>query len=175
MVGLNIRVYQLDDAERMHEAAVESARDMFPWMPWCHEHYSLDEARKWVETQVELTKKKASFEFVALDENNRFLAGCGLNNINRENRFANIGYGVRSSAAGRGIAPAVVRFVADFAFRETTLNRLEIVCAVDNVRSRSVAEKAGAQFEGVLRNRIMLASGPSDAAMQSLIRPKVHP
>jgi RimJ/RimL family protein N-acetyltransferase len=49
--------------------------------------------------------------------------------------------------------------------------RLEIVCAVGNVRSQRVAEKVGALKEGVLRNRLLLPSGPSDAVMFSLVRP----
>jgi RimJ/RimL family protein N-acetyltransferase len=73
---------------------------------------------------------------------------------------------------GRGVAPAAVRLVAEHAFRETDLVRLEIVCAVGNVRSQRVAEKAGAVREGVLRNRLLLPSGPSDAVMFSLVRPQ---
>jgi RimJ/RimL family protein N-acetyltransferase len=87
------------------------------------------------------------------------------------NRFANLGYWVRSSAAGRGVAPAAVRQVAAYAFRETDLNRLEIVIAVGNSRSQRVAEKVGATREGVLRSRLVLPSGPSDAVMYSLVRP----
>jgi RimJ/RimL family protein N-acetyltransferase len=62
--------------------------------------------------------------------------------------------------------------VAEHAFQETDLMRLEIVCAVGNVRSQRVAEKVGALREGVLRNRLLLPSGPSDAVMFSLVRPQ---
>jgi hypothetical protein len=34
-----------------------------------------------------------------------------------------------------------------------------------------VAEKVGATREGVLRSRVLLPSGPSDAVMYSLVRP----
>ena len=95
---------------------------------------------------------------------------AGINQINKANRLANLGYWVRTSAMGCGVAPAAVRFVKDFAFRETDLNRLEIVCAVANTRSRRVAEKVGAVREGVLRSRLMLPTGPSDAIMFSLLR-----
>jgi RimJ/RimL family protein N-acetyltransferase len=61
------------------------------------------------------------------------------------------------------------RLVAEYAFRETDLIRLEIVCAVANTRSQRVAEKVGAVREGMLRSR-RLSSGPSDAAMYSLVR-----
>ena len=47
----------------------------------------------------------------------------------------------------------------------------EIVIAVGNRRSQRVAEKVGALREGVLRSRLVLPSGPSDAVMYSLVRP----
>jgi len=45
------------------------------------------------------------------------------------------------------------------------------VIAVGNSRSQRVAEKIGATREGVLRSRLVLPSGPSDAVMYSLVRP----
>ena len=85
-------------------------------------------------------------------------------------RFANLGYWVRSSAAGRGVAPAAVRLLADWAFRETDLLRLEIVAAVGNRRSQRVAEKAGAIREGVLRDRLLLHGQPHDVVIYAILR-----
>ena len=167
-----IRLYEHKDAGQMHIAAIESVPEVFPWMAWCHEGYSLDDAQQWVDTQVDLAKKGLAFEFAIFDENDRFLGGCGINQINKDNRFANLGYWIRSSAMGRGVAPNAVRFVSDYAFREIKLNRLEIVCAVGNIRSQRVAEKVGATREAVLRSRLMLSSGPSDVVMYSLLRPE---
>jgi ribosomal-protein-serine acetyltransferase len=167
--ALTIRLYQQGDAEPMFAAVHESVADVFPWMSWCHSQYSMDDARKWVTTQQELAEQGRAYEFAIWNEN-QYLGGCGINQISQANRFANLGYWVRSSATGRGVAPAAVRLVASHAFQETDLIRLEIVCAVGNVRSQRVAEKVGALREGVLRNRVLLPSGPSDAVMFSLVR-----
>jgi ribosomal-protein-serine acetyltransferase len=164
-----IRLYQQGDAEHMHAAVRESVAEVSPWMGWCHPRYSIDEARKWVTAQEELARQGLAYEF-ALWSEGRYLGGCGINQISKANRFANLGYWVRSSAMGRGVAPAAVRLVAAHAFQETDLLRLEIVCAVGNVRSQRVAEKVGAVREGVLGNRLFLPSGPSDAVMFSLLR-----
>ena len=167
-----IRLYQQRDAEDMHAAALESVAEVYPWMAWCHEHYSLDEAREWIAVQEELANQGMAYEFAILDEADRFLGGCGINQISKANRFANLGYWVRTSSMGRGVAPAAARLVAEYAFRETDLIRLEIVCAVANTRSQRVAEKIGAVREGILRSRLVLPTGVSDAAMYSLVRPK---
>jgi RimJ/RimL family protein N-acetyltransferase len=140
-------------------------------MAWCHERYSVAEAREWVAVQEDLAKQSVAYEFAIFDEGG-FLGGCGINQINKANRFANLGYWVRTSAMGRGVAPAAVHLVTEYAFRETDLIRLEIVCAARNTRSQRVAEKVGALREGVLRNRLLLPTGPSDAVMYSLLRPE---
>jgi len=170
-VTCRIRLYQDGDVEPMHAAAVESVPEMSRWLQWCHPRYSLEEARRWVAEQQRLAEEGLAYAFAVFGESGRFLGGCGINQINNANRFANLGYWVRSSETGRGVAAAAARLVADFAFRKTNLIRLEIVCAVDNVRSQRVAEKLEAVREGTLRSRLLLPNGPSDAIIYSLVRP----
>jgi RimJ/RimL family protein N-acetyltransferase len=85
-------------------------------------------------------------------------------------RCANLGYWVRSSATGQGVAPVAVRLLANWAFRETEILRLEILAAVGNRRSQRVALKAGAVREGVLRDRLFLRDEPQDAIVFSIVR-----
>ena len=47
-MGILIRRYQQDDADRLLEAAEESVEQVFPWMPWCHRGYSIAESRAWI-------------------------------------------------------------------------------------------------------------------------------
>ena len=72
--------------------------------------------------------------------------------------------------AGHGVAVCAVGLPADYAFQETDLVRLEILCAFANVRSQRVAEKVGAVREGVLRDRLLLHDTPHDAVMFSIVR-----
>src|SRR5438876_1019870 len=63
---------------------------------------------------------------------------------------ANVGYWVRTSQTGQGIATAAVRLIAWFGFEDLGLLRLELLIAADNPASRRIAEKVGATFERVL-------------------------
>jgi RimJ/RimL family protein N-acetyltransferase len=107
---------------------------------------------------------------VIFEDGNRMVGGCGLNALNPGHRFANLGYWIRTSAAGRGYAARAVRALAAWAFANTQLERLEIVAAVGNIRSQRAAEKAGAHREGILRARLMVHGQPSDAVMYSIVR-----
>jgi ribosomal-protein-serine acetyltransferase len=165
-----LRPYRPDDADALYAAARESIDEVYPWLPWCHPEYTIDEARAWIEWTAQARTEGIEYPFAIVDRDDRYLGGCGLNMINRIHLFANLGYWVRSSATGRGVAPAAVRRTAEFAFAETDLVRLEIVCAVGNTRSQRVAERAGATREGVLRHRLLVHGEPTDAVMYAITR-----
>jgi RimJ/RimL family protein N-acetyltransferase len=165
-----IRFYEPGDAHALFEAACESIADVYPWLPWCHPGYALDEAEEWTGKQAALRQRGEEFNFVVTDAAGRFLGGCGLNQLHALHRSANLGYWVRSSAMGRGAAPAAVRALARWAFESTALERLEILAAASNLRSQRVAEKAGALREGVLRRRLRLHGVSHDAVVYSLVR-----
>jgi RimJ/RimL family protein N-acetyltransferase len=172
VTDIEIRFYQESDAPALFEAARESVADVHPWLPWCHPDYALRESEAWIASHAEGRASGTHYEFAITDGEGSLLGGCGLNQIHPLHRFANLGYWVRSSAAGRGVAPAAVRLLADWAFRETDLLRLEIVAAVDNRRSQRVAEKAGAIREGLLRNRLLLHGQPHDVVIYAILRPR---
>ena len=166
---ISIRFYEPADAPRLVEAARESTLEVFPWMSWCHPAYSLEESEAWITAQIEARKARSAFEF-AVYEGERFLGGCGLNQIDTEHRTANLGYWVRTSAAGCGVAPAAVRLLSTWGFANTALQRLEIVAAVGNTRSQRVAEKSGARREGIFPSRLYLHDRAHDAVVYSFVR-----
>jgi RimJ/RimL family protein N-acetyltransferase len=139
-------------------------------MPWCHPEYSIMESRSWLDVQVPAFEAGTAFEFAIVSTRGHYLGGCGLNQIDKANNRANLGYWVRSTAARRGAATAAVRSIRKWAFENTNLVRLEIVVATGNAASHRVAEKAGAVREGVLRRRLLLHGVAHDATMFSFTR-----
>lgn len=174
-MDVSIRRYEPDDATRLFEAARESTADVFPWLPWCHPEYRIEESQEWIESQVEAYRKGTEFNFAVVSEDSRFLGGCGLNRLDPAHRTANLGYWVRTSASGGGVAPRAVRALAEWAFSNTDLERLEILTAVGNRRSQRVAEKAGAHREGIARSRLLLHGRFHDAVLYSIIRSSHRP
>jgi ribosomal-protein-serine acetyltransferase len=170
MTSIQIRPYCLDDAQPVVDAVLESLAQMQPWMPWCHPTYSVIDSRSWLEAQVPAFAAGTAFEFAIESADGKFLGGCGLNQIDTINRRANLGYWVRSSATGQGVATGAVRALRDWAFAVTDLVRLEIVVAVGNAASHRVAEKVGAVREGTLIRRLVFHGALRDATMFALTR-----
>jgi len=167
----HVRAYRADDSLPLFEAVRESVGEAFRWLPWCHPGYSMADADEWVRTRGPLAAEGREYSFAIVGEDGRFLGGCGVNQVNRDHRFGNLGYWVRTSATRQGVATEAVRQVAALVFGTTDLVRLEIVCAVGNERSQRVAQRAGAVREGVLRHRLLLHGEPVDAVLYSLVRP----
>ncbi len=169
-INIAIRPYQPGDAPLLYEAAYESIADIYPWMPWCHPGYTLEESKEWLKTCLAEREAKQAFDFAVYDKaTHQFLGAVAINQLHPIHQFANLGYWVRSSCTGHGIAVAAVRLCAQFGFDELKLRRLEILTAAGNVRSQRVAEKAGATREGVLRQRLNISSVWHDVMMFSLI------
>ncbi len=92
------------------------------------------------------------YTFVILERGGEvLLGGCGLNQLDWQNRRANLGYWIRRSSWGRGVAAGAARLVAEFGFRELQLDRIEIIAATENIASQRVAEKIGSAREGIAR------------------------
>jgi ribosomal-protein-serine acetyltransferase len=166
-----LRPLALADSAVVMAAIEESRTELAAWMAWLSPAFGEPDVRDYI-VRVSLEREKSeSFEFGIFDTSGAFLGNCGINRISSANRYANLGYWIRTSRTGHGFATASVRALAAWAFEHTQLNRLEIVAAFDNVRSQRVAERAGAMREGVLRKRQMLRGLAHDEVMYSLVRP----
>jgi ribosomal-protein-serine acetyltransferase len=98
---------------------------------------------------------------------------CGavrLNKIEAENRKTSIAYLVGADHQGRGIAALAVRAFLGHCFGELGMNRVELTCATENVRSARVAERVGFIREGRLRQAEWLDASFVDHYVYGLLR-----
>ncbi len=168
--GVAIRCYAPRDAPALFEAARESIGEVYPWLEWCHPEYEIAESRAWIEHCRRAWAAEEEYQFAIVGSDDTYLGGCGLNRLETDHRVANLGYWVRTSATGRGVATEAARQVAVFAFESTELNRLEIITAVENIASQKVAERLGAEREAVVRSRLYLHGEPHDAIQYAIVR-----
>lgn len=167
---ITLRRYRPDDVAPLYAAVDESRVSIGRWMPWCHAHYAYADSFTWVAGRERAWVEGDEYTMLIVDANNDAILGSsGVNQVNLDNGYANLGYWVREGVQRRGIAAAAVRLVARYAFDELRLGRVEIVTDVDNVASRRTAERAGARFEGICRNRLKQWDRWQDAALYGLI------
>ena len=158
------------DAGACLAAVRESLETVGRWMPWCQPGYSLRDSKQWIATCEAQWAQGVAFEFgIFGPDSTDVWGGVGINQINPTYNFGNLGFWVRASRVRKGVAISAARLAAQFAFRELALTRVELVALVDNIASRRVAEKLGATFECVARNRLVHNGILFAAAMYSLV------
>jgi ribosomal-protein-serine acetyltransferase len=168
--GLCIRPFRVNDSEAFAAAVRESVGTVGEWLPWCHAGYGAKEARAWIgQCAVRLNMGFSYDVGIFTEDGVTLLGGVAINQIDHVHNTGNIGYWVREGMQRRGIATHAARAMAKFGFDALHLTRLEIVAAENNCASRAVAEKIGATFECVARNRLFVRGVPLDAAVYSLI------
>ena len=171
MSTFSIRPYRLEDIDEVYAAADESREHVARWMGWMTPEYSLADAAKWVEHAVATWERGEAYEHLIIDADGAVVGSCGLNHLDRINGLCNLGYWVRVSRLGEGAARQASLLLRDFGFETVGLNRLEIVVAVGNPFSRSVAESTGAVYEGILGLRLKVGEISHDSHMFALLNP----
>jgi ribosomal-protein-serine acetyltransferase len=168
--NLCIRPFRRNDAPSFVAAALESVQTVGVWMPWCYANYSIDDAQAWFQSCARNLESHTAYEMgVFSADGEAFFGGVSINQLNHEHNFGNLGYWVRQSRQRQGIASQAVKMIAEFGFDKLRLTRLEFVLAEGNHASRRVAEKVGAQFECIARNRLFIQGKPHPAAIYSLV------
>jgi RimJ/RimL family protein N-acetyltransferase len=165
-----LRPFQIEDLDSLYQAVRESLIELKPWMSWAHDGYSKEEAENFIKITRSRWEEKLLYAFAIVDtKNGDILGGCSLSNKHPVFHFCNVGYWVRTSHHGSGIAGCAAKLAARYGFEHAGIIRAEVVMALENVKSRRVAEKIDAHYEGVLHNRMVVGKAIYDAHMYSLL------
>jgi ribosomal-protein-serine acetyltransferase len=166
---ITLHRYRVDDVQDVFAGVSESIAEIHPWMPWCHPGYEISDTQAWVSFAIAQWDAGRQFEFVIRTASGQLLGSGGINSLHDAHPLANLGYWIRTSQTRNGYATRATRLLAEFAFHDLGLQRVEIVAAVGNHPSQRVAEKAGATREGILRNRLVIHGIPHDAVGYSFV------
>lgn len=166
-----LKPFRPEDRLRLYSSVRESIDAIERWMSWCRPDYSIQDTDEWI-TRVSNNwdSRCGDREFGIFHcDTDEVLGAVGINQINTTHSFANLGYWVRSDHTGLGVATSAARLAARYAFENMCLSRIEIVIRPENLPSRRVAEKVGAKFECIARNRLIYRGSPYDAVVYSLL------
>jgi len=157
------------DAPALAAAARESLAELHPWLDWATAAYDENSARRALEFAALAWEHSSGFPFAIIDaQTGQYIGGCTLDGLNSQSRSCNLGYWVRTSRAGQGIASRAARLAARFAFESLGLARIEIVIAAENLASQRAAQKIGAKYERLLPEHLVVRTTVYDAVIYSL-------
>jgi ribosomal-protein-alanine N-acetyltransferase len=143
--GAVTRLLRVDDARELAEVLVAERAFMAPWEPVRDDAFFTDAGQ---EARLRLAlaehEQGRTLPLAILDDRGALAGNVTLSGITRGAFLsADLGYWVRQSANGRGLATAAVREVLEVAFRGLGLHRVQAGTLPHNARSQQVLAKNG--------------------------------
>jgi ribosomal-protein-serine acetyltransferase len=146
---LALRPLKLTDADALFKLVDDNRDYLKEWLPWLDSNQTVADSRAFIRT----TQERANNELISAIYTDHQLVGIvGLNYIDWENRLAGIGYWLAEPYQGQGIITRACKTVLTYGFTQLNLNRMDIRCAAENIRSQAVAKRLALVYEGTLRD-----------------------
>jgi RimJ/RimL family protein N-acetyltransferase len=132
---------------------------------------NLDGAVDLIEDIHRLFGSRTLFQWgICLRETEEVIGTCTLFNFDQAHRRAEIGFALRRTAWGHGLATEAIGLLLRFSFDSLDLHRLEADTDPMNERSLRLLERQGFQREGILRERWHHLGKIRDAIFLGLLR-----
>ncbi|MEH6408774.1 MAG: GNAT family N-acetyltransferase [Leeuwenhoekiella sp.] len=158
---LSLRFVKAEDIEAIHKLLSLPETDQFNTMGI---PASSDETYVFVKQWLEEAKpiKRNKFTYVIEDGENQIIGLIALNLSQEKYSRGEVWYKLLPDFWKRGFATEALKGILKFGFNNLKLHRIEAGCAVDNIGSVKVLEKAGMIREGRKRQVLPLKTGWSD-------------
>lgn len=167
---LILRCWNPEDAGLLNAAVDESRAHLKPWMPWAHQTVSLEERIDYLRNTRARFDRGEDFVYgiFAADEG-RVLGGTGLHTrVGAQAR--EIGYWIHADFISKGFATETAAALTRAAFEIDGVERVEIHCDPENIRSASVPRKLGYTHEATLRRNNLFLNEWRDSMIWTLFR-----
>jgi ribosomal-protein-serine acetyltransferase len=164
--GESLRLLEESDAGELYALIEADRADLSEWMPWAPGQ-TLEDTRAFLRGRKQLADDDGFQAAIVID--GRTVGEIGYHRVEWQHRSTSIGYWLASAAQGRGTMTRAVRALVDWAFRGWRLNRVEVLAAPGNARSRAVVERLGFTEEGTLRQAERLGQRYLDNVVYSVL------
>ncbi len=144
-----LRLLEEADAKELHGAIEANRTYLAQWLPWAAGQ-TFEDTLGFIRETRSQAQENEGFQTAIVAE--KGIAGViGFVSVDWGNRSTRIGYWLDEGQQGRGMMTAAVRLLVDHALTVWRLNRVEIIVAIGNRRSRAIPERLGFRKEGTLR------------------------
>ena len=142
------------------EAVRESQEALSPWMFWATTDYGPRDARVFIDIAAQGHERSYA---ISSRDDGAFHGICSLNRVDEIHRTANLGYWLRSTSTGRGLATRAARRLLLHALGDLALERIEIVISPANTARVGLAQRLDLAEEGLRQRAIHVGDDQHDA------------
>ena len=148
---LSIRMLREEYAEELFGVVDANRQHLRKWLPWLDANTNVEHTLEFIRSVSKQHSGDKGFA-CAIFVQGHIVGVVGYHPIKKANKSVDIGYWLSSAATGEGIMTKCCRVLSDYGFSELDLNRITILAAVDNARSRAIPERLGFMQEGIIRD-----------------------
>ena len=162
-----LRRLRIADASDMYDyARREQVTRYLLWSP----HPNQDYTRQYLSYVQGLYRDGAFYDWAIVDkESGRMIGTCGFPLITEANNQAEVGYVLNPDFWGMGYATEALGLLLSFACKTLRLHRIEARCFEHHAASRRVMEKCGMEYEGSLRDALLVKGRYETVAVYSIL------
>ncbi len=148
------------DEQALLEAIDSSLPELFPWTSFSAKPSDLATLEEVCRRSAEKFAAAEFFVWRLWEPDGRTMIGTvSLHSIDRAVPSAELGFWMRTSHTGKGLAREAVEAVLEVAWRDLDALRIEARCDTRNERSWRLVERLGFELEGIARNDDRDAAG----------------
>jgi len=147
---ISLRIWTENDVDSALEVVLRNRDHLQTYMQWMTPDYSIDSSKKFIADGIAHRLERKTLG-LALCRGDRLIGSIGFNRLDWTARVCEIGYWIDRDEEGKGTITRACRTLINYAFEQLEMNRIEIRCSTENLRSAAVPERLGFTKEGVLR------------------------
>jgi len=156
-------------ADELFELTDRNRDFLKQWLPWLDAVTRPSDTKAFIEMQLSLFQRGEALH-ITIFYRDKIAGVLGYNRIDQANDIGYIGYWLAQEYNGRGIMTESVKDLVELGFNYYSLNRIEIRCAVDNLKSRAIPERLGFKQEGIIRGAEKVYGRHLDHVVYGLLR-----
>jgi ribosomal-protein-serine acetyltransferase len=145
-----LRTLEERDADVFYRLIENNRAYLREWLPWLDNTVSVEDERLFIRlTHTQYVENRAMT--CGIWYRGQAAGTISYHPVDWVNRKVEIGYWLGAEFQGRGLVTKACQAMIEYAFSRLLLNKVEIRCAVGNLRSCAIPQRLGFRQEGIIR------------------------
>ncbi|SCA63901.1 hypothetical protein SCG7109_BM_00050 [Chlamydiales bacterium SCGC AG-110-M15] len=150
---LELRLLHKNDAEALFCLVEENRQYLSQFLGWLPLNTSEEDTRVFISQQTDKMGRGEAF-VAAIRYKEKLVGILAFQELDALNRTGTIAYWLDEGHQGKGVMTKSVKALMDYGIYARELHRIDIYCAVENVKSQGIPLRLGYEKEGTLREAI---------------------
>lgn len=169
--NLYLELLSLNHAQELFTLVDKNRSYLREFLPWLDSSKSIKDSKIFIEYFLKDYKKTSPSSLqLTIIYNNKLIGMLSLFCFDKNNKHAKVGYWLDKEYEGKGLMSKSVYKLLNYSFYNLDLNKIEIRCATNNVKSNNIAINLGFKKDGVLRDNEFLYDYFVDHNVYSLLK-----